>query len=593
MKLIGISIENYRSICNKVMFDLKRKNCNILLGINESGKSNILEAISLADSSTNFSYSSDCNKKKDSKDIIINYSLFIENKSFYIERFVKDGIPEELTKEIEIIKIEREIKIDSSNKKIDTYLLEIKDKSKIFNDFVFRGDDIVKLDEAVERDESGNPIGLLTKIKLEEYLSARFHGLFELNTPKIIFWKSDPKYLIEKSIDLNLFKDDVNLSIPLKNIFKIAGVEDINKRIESIIGNQAKTEELQEQLSESITKHINNIWKEHEISIKIRIDNMQLCFLVTDKDDSIPKYEVNQRSDGFKHFVSILLNLSIENDTNELENKVILLDEPEVHLHPTGQKYLLEELLKISKNNILFFATHSIFMIDKKNLNRHYSVEKESGITNITPIDKDNPYKEEVLYEALGTSILEHLNNCVILVEGKTDRDIFVLYNKKFKSGYPLNISVISADGCQNIIKYTKFFNGRLIKGYVLVDSDSEGREMKKRVLLEDNYNSGNVFEINDCISGKDRTLEDLFDKQFLINAVKEQYNLDIVIDESKPFIEQIKKILADNRKPYRDDDKERLKQIFFREVSKLNKSELEGQSYFSFYVKLHQKLTS
>jgi predicted ATP-dependent endonuclease of OLD family len=44
----------------------------------------------------------------------------------------------------------------------------------------------------------------------------------------------------------------------------------------------------------------------------------------------------------------------------ETLNKVILLDEPETHLHPSGQKYLRNELLKISENNLVIYATHSI-----------------------------------------------------------------------------------------------------------------------------------------------------------------------------------------------------------------------------------------
>jgi AAA15 family ATPase/GTPase len=60
-------------------------------------------------------------------------------------------------------------------------------------------------------------------------------------------------------------------------------------------------------------------------------------------DISRYKFEVDKRSDGFKQFVSIILNLSIENETGVLNNKVILLDEPETHLHPSGQKYLRNE----------------------------------------------------------------------------------------------------------------------------------------------------------------------------------------------------------------------------------------------------------
>ena len=121
-------------------------------------------------------------------------------------------------------------------------------------------------------------------------------------------------------------------------------------------------------------------------------------FYVEDKDNSLLKYEVDQRSDGFRQFISILLNLSIESNQDILKNALILMDEPETHLHPSGQSYLLEELLKISQNNVVVFATHSVFLIDKQNVDRHFSVTKRENITHIAQIEKDNPFEEEVLY---------------------------------------------------------------------------------------------------------------------------------------------------------------------------------------------------
>jgi AAA15 family ATPase/GTPase len=110
--------------------------------------------------------------------------------------------------------------------------------------------------------------------------------------------------------------------MPLRNIFKISDIEDIGYRIDLIKKSDEKRQELEEALSENITKHINEVWKEHKIKIKIRIEeNLNCKVSVEDKDNSLPKYKMNQRSDGFKQFISILLNLSEENKTNILKNK--------------------------------------------------------------------------------------------------------------------------------------------------------------------------------------------------------------------------------------------------------------------------------
>jgi predicted ATP-dependent endonuclease of OLD family len=397
---------------------------------------------------------------------------------------------------------------------------------------------------------------------------------------------------------LNTFKEDPNTSIPLRNCFRIAGIstpEKIKSRIDAIIGKASKSAELQQKLSESVTAHINTIWKEHDVSVKFSIDNLQLSFLVEDNDNDLPKYGVPQRSDGFKHFISILLNLSAENKTQSLNNKIVLLDEPEIHLHPSGQRYLRDELLEISKNNLVVFATHSVYMVDTKNIDRHFSVKKHEGRTIALKIEKDNPYREEVLYEALGTSVLELIEPNVLIFEGKTDRDIFELYTRKLKTDLkPPKVSLISADGCKNILKYTKFFNTKVVKGYVVVDSDEDGVQQKDTVLKEQGYDKNNTFEINDIYdTKKESTLEDLFDKKFLIRAIKERYDLDIDLDTKKPLIAQLKEKLKEIHKPYKDEDKEVIRQSYFDQISKLTKDELKGQDYFGFSKTLCEKVKS
>lgn len=597
MRISRITIKNFRSIREPISFDIKNialRNCYILLGINETGKSNILHAISLLNKETNINYGTDCNKEAEEmgEDILIAYDLELENIDFYKDKIKESRlIDDDLVKIINFEKIERKVSINKDNKRNDFVNFNLKDNKK-FVDYVITGEKIeIKTDSNVEKGATENETNVLTEEKLNKYLNDIFFDLFDKDIPEVVFWKSDPKYLINQRIDLNQFKEDTSLSIPLKNCFQIADIEDIKGIIEKIINNPAKRVQLEQKLSESVTKHINAVWPEHKVGVKFSIDNMQLSFLVEDNDNNLPKYEVAQRSDGFKHFVSILLNLSVE--TRRIKNKIILIDEPEIHLHPSGQKYLRDELLRIAKDNIVFFATHSIYMVDKKNLDRHFSIKKTNGKTVVIQIEKDNPYREEVLYEALGTSILEHIEPNVLIFEGKTDRDIFELYTRKFKKEISCpKISLISADSATNVIKYTKFFNTKLISGYVIFDSDEEGIKEKNKVLKEKNYTNKNTFEINDILNTKKQaTLEDLFDKKYLESAIKEKYGLDLNLSKDEPFIEQVKAKLQENKKPYRDSEKEEIKRLFFKNISRLKMEDLKKQQYFNFYQELCNKI--
>ena len=68
MKIKSITIENYRSIKDQIILNVEPisgKQTFMLLGINKSGKSNILEAVALLDEERDFDYGRDCHSKNE------------------------------------------------------------------------------------------------------------------------------------------------------------------------------------------------------------------------------------------------------------------------------------------------------------------------------------------------------------------------------------------------------------------------------------------------------------------------------------------------------------------------------------------------
>lgn len=622
MKLNDITIKNYRSISELpiAIEEIAGKNCLILLGINEAGKSNILKAISLADTVEKIDYKIDCNKQAQdiNESILVVYDLKAENDEIG-ELLVKTKLSNEFIEKIKVKKIERKIEFASdSTEKLDYYHIYIEDV-KDFSNFIFDKTtkevkkiiDVYQGEEQITKENIKTLVGenfdLLDKEIVEGFLEDVADDYFEDIRPEIIFWKSSEKYLMNEFVNLNEFKEDLTKSIPLRNIFRLSGINDeqVKNRIDLIVADEDKRAELEEVLTENVTKYINKIWKEHKINIKVRIEENLFCKVkVEDKENTKPKYRMDQRSDGFKQFVSILLNLSAENDTDVLKNKIILLDEPEVHLHPSGIKYLRDELLKISNNNVVLIATHSIFMVDKKNIERHCSVWKdENSITQLEKIDKDNPLQEEVIYESLGTSIYEMIKENVIVFEGKSDKDYFDFFTKKFnKELDPLNFYSIAATGVEKIPNYIKFLKDSLVKGYAVVDSDQEGKNIKKQIIDSEKEFENKVFEINDIkdLSFK-ATLEDLLPSEKLMNYFKQKYEFEFTPDEKKPIIEQMKKTLQTNKKYINDDEFKKFKlemhQSIMKDLSKKTstKDNIETlySKYFDFISSLHNKLKS
>ena len=581
----------------------------ILLGINESGKSNILEAISMLSSGQEVDYDTYCNKrileeKEDTSEgsnfekyISIIYEYTCDKHDNYEEELFNAGVDKELASIIEIKRIRRKIKIDTNNKPSCSTNCIYETTRNELERYVLNDDETkVEVRTTVEILRVGYADKSLDAGRLNDFLHDKWEGIFSNYFPQVIFWKPyEEEYLIHDETNLESFMNNPDTFIPLRNCFRIAGINNISEKIKSAMGCAGSISNLRELLNSKVTQHVNKVWKEHKINIQFEFDSSQLFFFIKEKTNNLGNYKFNQRSDGCKYFISFLLNFSAGNQTGKLKNNIILLDEPEAHLHPSGQKYFRDELLEIAKTNLVIFATHSIYMADKENLDRHISTVRVDEVTCISSIERDNPYKEQVLYEALGTSILEHIESSALILEGKTDKTVFELYKNKFRNDIASpNLSLIPTDGCGDIKKYTKFANNKLIKWFVLTDSDKAGQKLKKIVQHEaESYDKDNlnVFEINDVLAtNKESTLEDLFDCEFITESVKEIYGLEFVLDTSKPFLEQVKATL--NKRDLKDKNKmNELKKAIFNKISELSKTKLKQQKYFQFFKKLQKKL--
>lgn len=196
---------------------------------------------------------------------------------------------------------------------------------------------------------------------------------------KVSFWKPEKEYLITEPINLQDFKDNPLTNIPLRNIFVLSKYKtnaEIKTKIEEIIDNQPLRRGLQSTLSNNATKYFGNVWK-HKIEIDIEISETLMCNVhIKDKGKSNQNkfFNMNSRSQGFHQFASLILSLSIQNHSLDMKNRLILIDEPENHLHPSGIRDMMEEFLKIGENNYVFLATHSCFMIDKKTKQRNFEI---------------------------------------------------------------------------------------------------------------------------------------------------------------------------------------------------------------------------
>ena len=247
MKIKSINIKNFRSIKDLTIplqtysSGDQASNTAFLVGINESGKSAILKAISLINEGfKNIIYKDYCfieAQKKNNYDRYINICAVLDLDGWNWKREIKSQLklPADLIDMIQIKKIEKNI-WSNAEKYGDNFTIEI-DESLPFYKFIVvkttqtvhieKLSDFNKIEDTIVLENAENFLKdnqeLLTKKVLEEKLSSSLYETLNQKMPKIQFWESKQNYLINDSIDLSKFKEDPNISIPLKNIFSIYG----------------------------------------------------------------------------------------------------------------------------------------------------------------------------------------------------------------------------------------------------------------------------------------------------------------------------------------------------------------------------------
>lgn len=408
MKIVSIEINNYRSIKNLLIpiKELEDRTLTYgLIGVNEAGKSSILKAIAL-----NFN-----NNKPSIKDF--------QNPDIPIIINFKYNISQEYLKKLSEYYIENSPEILEELSNIEYFVLTWRSFTT--------DNDITSISEMYVLNNIG------TRYEVPSTIAP--HG--DLRLP--IFWAAEDKYLISDPINLDAFcADPSNVSVPLRNCFKLAGYDDIPKAINSL-KDATDLAHMQECLSRDVTNHISKVWPKHPVKITFQISDRHINFHVKDEGSQAKAKTTSQRSDGFKQFISFLLTISAESKQEQLNNKILLIDEPETHLHPKAQQHLLNELITITKknaNNLVFFATHSPFMIDKENLSRNFKVSKKNDETHIEQFDETTTSFNSINFEAFEIYSTDYHNELYVKLHAKFQEenvdDLTLKHIKSFDEKY-------------------------------------------------------------------------------------------------------------------------------------------------------------
>ena len=151
----------------------------------------------------------------------------------------------------------------------------------------------------------------------------------------------------------------------VRNLFYLAELN--MKELDDVKESPSKCIKLLNAASNRLTRKLNPAWKGDPIHVDLRYNPGNIMSVVISdvhKDGTITNTGLlNRRAEGFKWTFSFIVNFAAETQRAELKEAILLLDEPARNLHPTQQMGISDLLKNLAGSNQVLYATHSPFMI--------------------------------------------------------------------------------------------------------------------------------------------------------------------------------------------------------------------------------------
>ncbi|HFQ4956262.1 TPA: ATP-dependent endonuclease, partial [Vibrio vulnificus] len=233
----------------------------------------------------------------------------------------------------------------------------------------------------------------------------------------------------------------------------------------------------------------------YQIRVKNKNRNDDEYVKITVSSERHRELELSTMGSGFLQVAEIFSTIEyIESNTDGI--RLILIDEPDSHIHTDLQSNLIDEL-KSQGNNQTFLITHNDRLTSKATVGELYflnSIVKENGILNPLEID-DFPSVKSSLASVL-VALESTSETPLILTEGKTDQRILTVAWNKLNPGVDMPFDIISsgiqidesrrtgsAECVRKSLEYASTISNKTIIG--LFDNDKEGNERFKGLSRE------------------------------------------------------------------------------------------------------------
>jgi AAA15 family ATPase/GTPase len=486
MKLKYFRIKNIKSIIDSGTCYISDDNITIFAGQNESGKSAILESLNYFSKGIDEKFNQYSTRILDKSTPCVEccFALCDETDCNYKDENINTVL--KAMQEIQCIREgEEDIKFSTStNEKLQEIIYQLYKKHKITN---------IKENESEVISENNSDSMLIVE-DFAKSIEVTVLGYI----PTFDYYDSFEDKLPEKISIENIPRDNAVRDFQL--VFDIDFAEYIKKPPrEKEFNKQDVEEKLKINFNECWTQKLTDNDNDNYNFI-INDESNKIIFLI-DRGDKNPLY-LTQKSKGFQWFLSFYLRLKAlktKKDRRDIEDYILLIDEPGQGLHEKAQEDVKKVLEELAGNGIqILYTTHNPRLIEVGNkitrLRLVYQDKVEGTKVNTLSqmASKGTQQSQDALspiITAMGLinmSCIDLRHNKNVIVEGITDKYYLEAFTKLLNINFDYNI--IPATGHENIKNIVSILLGWGCAFKVIIDGGegSRPREAKTEKIIRE-----------------------------------------------------------------------------------------------------------
>jgi predicted ATP-binding protein involved in virulence len=215
-------------------------------------------------------------------------------------------------------------------------------------------------------------------------INEKFRELDEQKRPRVIYMPTEINFDESRQINLEFYNKYVDFRIRVEQDI----ITDIPSFIATLINNEVyKNPDFTTQKSiDKVCNEINSLFEILEIDAQIVGLNPEGEKLPIFKNSAGKVFNIKELSSGEKQLFIRTMALRMLN----ANNSIILIDEPEISMHPKWQQRIMKVYENIGENNQIIAATHSPHVVASVPKESVKLLKRENGRIKVVEYDEIN-----------------------------------------------------------------------------------------------------------------------------------------------------------------------------------------------------------